>query len=94
MRLAQKVATVLALTSIVKSKTTRQSLTEQADAALAFMALEGFDESANAVLDAAATEAIMVLKLDGWKDDAIADHVRRELNNAKVAPTVKGQAFA
>lgn len=94
MRLAQKVATVLAMTGLVKSEQTRKALTEQADAALSFMALEGFGASANAVLDSAAAEALHVLKRDGWKDSAIADHVRRELARANVEPTVKGQAVA
>lgn len=97
MRLAQKAATVLALASMVKSPARRKALTEQADAGLTFMSMENQGlaaGSANAVFDSAVSEAMWVLKREGWTEAAIAQRVNEELRNAKVVPTVKGRAHA
>lgn len=94
MRLATKAATVLALASLTKSQRARESVTEQADAALALMADGTQGPMANAVLDSAVEEAMRALHREGWKTDHITHRVNQELRNAGIEPTCKGSGHA
>jgi hypothetical protein len=97
MLLAQKAAMALALASLVKSQEQRKALMEQIDAGLSFMTMENqwfAAGSANAIFDAAASEAMRALKRDGWNEATIAQRVKEELRNARVMPTVRGVASA
>ena len=92
MRLAARVAIVLAMSDLVKDRSMRESMQESADATLTLLS-ENQQALASTVIDSAANDGVRQLRRERWTDSRIADAVKRALSKeARKAPTMKAAA--